>query len=234
MASEVDQVVARAQDTIERVRSRPARARDYGVAGGTRRVARFAALAAGGLIILLILSIFWGLVMPLGVGGILILAIAAALVVVGAALFSREADVTAQTIAQASLPDLAERTDRWLDQQRRALPAPAQTLADSIGERLAAIGPQIAALDPRGAEAVELRRMVGEDLPDLVERYARVPEHLRREERNGRVAEADLVEGMRVLDRQLDEFGRNLAATDMDRLASHKRYLELRYEGDGQ
>ena len=234
MASEVDQVVARAQDTIERVRTRPARARGYGVARGTRRVARFAALAAGGLIILLILSIFWGLVMPLGVGGILIIAIAAALVVVGAALFSREADVTAQTIAQASLPDLAERTDRWLDQQRRALPAPAQTLADSIGERLAAIGPQIAALDPRGAEAVELRRMVGEDLPDLVERYARVPEHLRREERNGRVAEADLVEGMRVLDRQLDEFGRNLAATDMDRLASHKRYLELRYEGDGQ
>ena len=234
MASEVDEVVARAQDTIERVRTRPARARSYGVARGTRRVARFAALAAGGLIILLILSIFWGLVMPLGVGGILIIAIAAALVVVGAALFSREADVTAQTIAQASLPDLAERTDRWLDQQRRALPAPAQTLADSIGERLAAIGPQIAALDPRGAEAVELRRMVGEDLPDLVERYARVPEHLRREERNGRVAEADLVEGMRVLDRQLDEFGRNLAATDMDRLASHKRYLELRYEGDGQ
>ena len=73
---------------------------------------------------------------------------------------------------------------------------------------------------------------MGEELPHLVEGYKRVPVNMRRQERNGRVAERDLIDGMRLLDEEVGDLAQAIAARDMDSLSSHKRYLELRYRGD--
>jgi hypothetical protein len=227
-----DLAIRSARASLERVRAQrltPARRQ---LQRHVRRAQRFAVIAAGGVVMVLVAAIIIGLIYPLGIVGVLAGILAMMMVFAAAAVFSREAAVRPETIARGSLTQIAQRTDQWLDQQRRALPAPAQTLADTIGARLAALGPQLATMDERAPQAAELRRLVGDELPQLINSYQRVPENMRRTDRNGRVAEAELIEGMQLLDRQIDSLSHDIAGQDMDRLSSHKRYLELRYEND--
>ena len=72
-------------------------------------------------------------------------------------------------------------------EQRAALPAPAQTLADSLGDRIAALSPTLERIDAKSVEAAEIRRLVAEELPELVANYQRVPKAMRTIDRNGRV-----------------------------------------------
>jgi hypothetical protein len=55
---------------------------------------------------------------------------------------------------------------------------------------------------------------------------------MRRRDRNGRVADQELIDGMKLLEEEVDDLAQAIAARDMDSLSSHKRYLELRYRGD--
>ena len=114
-----------------------------------------------------------------------------------------------------------------------ALPAPAQTLADQIGIKLEAMAPQFARLDPQAPTAYELRKLVAEELPELVEGYKRVPEGLRREARNGgNSPDKQLIEGLRVVDEELLRMSEQMASGDLDKLATQGRYLELKYRGE--
>jgi hypothetical protein len=229
---DVDAVIERATMVSDRVRARMAAPAMSGLRRSARRAKRFALIGMGGAALVLVTALIVGIFVPLGVPGIMLTMLAMMGVMCAAILFSREADVPASAIAQASLPQLADRTTAWIDQNRRALPAPAATLADHIGQRIAGLAPQLATLAPNSGEAVELRRLVGEELPQLVEGYRRVPANLRRTDRNGRVAERDLIEGMRLLDTEITTLTTSIASADMDRLSSQRRYLELRYQGD--
>lgn len=198
-----------------------------------RRFKRFALIALASLFALFVsLGIIGAVIDGIGFFGVMAALLAIPLVLIAAAIFSKERPVRAETITQSSLPQLAARTRSWIDQQRLALPAPAATLADDIGRKIAALQPQLDTLHANAPEAVELRRLVGEELPQLVEGYKRVPVTMRREDRNGRVADRELIDGMKLLDEEIGDLARAIASTDMDRLSSHKRYLELRYKGD--
>jgi hypothetical protein len=199
-----------------------------------RRAKRFTALGIGGVFALIVASIAWSIIVdPLGILGILLVLMLIPAVLAAAIYLSGERKMRPQNVSQAaSLPAIAARADEFLHQQRRALPAPAQDLTDLIGQRLASMGPQLEAINPAAPEAHELRRMIGEELPDLLTKYRAVPPHLRREDRNGRVPEQELIDGLQLLDARIDDTQRQIAAADMDRLSSHKRYLELRYSGD--
>ncbi len=229
-----DQAINSARASLERVRAVRVTPAKRQLQRHVRRAQRFGAILLGGVVLVLIAAIIIGLINPLGLVGVMMGMLAMIGVLAAAVVFSRETPVRAESIAKASLPQLAQATDRWLDQQRRALPAPAQTLADTIGERIAALGPQLEVLNTAAPQAAELRRLVGEELPELINSYTRVPVSMRRTDRNGRVAETELIDGMRLLDRQIDALSHDIAGQDMDRLSSHKRYLELRYEGDQQ
>ena len=231
MVSDVDQTLAHANEALERMRSRIAAPQAVQLRRGMRRMQRFMRVAALGLIATLVAAGLWSMVIgPIGIIGVTMVGLMMAMVVVGAALFSREADVRAESIGAADLPQLADRTSQYLGQQRLMLPAPAQTLSDSIAARLSALNPQLQRLEDKSIEAVELRRLVAEDLPGLISSYGRVPVAMRRENRNGRVAETELIEGMQLLDGEIDQLARQLASGDMDRLSSQKRYLEMRYK----
>jgi hypothetical protein len=184
------------------------------------------------LTLMILVSLYAGLVGPIGILSIPVLILTAVAILFGAGLFSREREIAPSAVAQAPLPQIADRTATWIDQQRLALPAPAARIAGDIGQKIAALRPQLATLDDNTPEAWELRRLVGEELPGLVESYKRVPVTMRRENRNGRVAERELIDGMRLLDDEIDTLARSIASADMDRLSSQKRYLELRYKGD--
>ncbi|SNS74559.1 hypothetical protein SAMN06295912_11462 [Sphingomonas laterariae] len=141
---------------------------------------------------------------------------------------------TADTLVQSEIKALPQQTEQWLERQRPALPAPAQRLADGIGVRLEALAPQLATLDPATPAAYEIRKLIGEELPELVSGYQRVPASLRREERNGKSPDRQLVEGLEVVESELARMTEQLASGDLHRLATQGRFLELKYRGEGE
>src|SRR3546814_20826749 len=73
---------------------------------------------------------------------------------------------------------------------------------------------------------------VHHDLPILVKGYGRVPEPLRRVERNGKTPDQQLLDGLDVIDREIAQMTRQLAEGDLDLLATRGRYLQIKYQGD--
>ena len=80
--------------------------------------------------------------------------------------------------------------------------------------------------------AAEVRKLVGEQLPELVRGYQRVPEPLRRVERNGRTPDQQLVDGLKIIDTEIAAMTQQLAQGDLDSLATRERYLQIKYQGE--
>lgn len=224
----------RAEEVLQRVRAqtspRAIKAHRRRVAGFFRRLkyAFFAILA-----VVLAAGLIGAFVTPLGIGGFFLTLVAMAVLFFGILGWPQGPEPTPRQIARAELPLLPGQTERWLEAQRPALPAPAQSLADQIGIKLEAMAPQFARLDPQEPAAFELRKLVAEELPELVEGYKRVPEAMRREARNGGSSpDKQLVEGLRVVDGELLRISEQLASGDLDKLATQGRYLELKYRGE--
>jgi preprotein translocase subunit Sss1 len=161
------------------------------------------------------------------------LALLATVILVPTLLFSGGGDreVTPDQLPTTQLALLPLKTEEWLSTQRLALPAPATRLVDGIGVKLEALVPQLATLDEREPAAAGVRRLLCDDLPELVKGYTRVPPHLRRADTDGIVPETQLVEGLQTVDRELSRMSEDLARGDLTRLATQTKYLELKYQG---
>ncbi len=191
--------------------------------------------------LVLAIAVIWiaagviGAIVPIGQMGFL-----AALVLSIVAFFlitamSRERPETAQSLAATSdVALLPQKTEAWLQRQRPALPAPAQRLADGIGVKLEQLAPQLAGLSPGEPVAAEVRKLLSVELPELIEGYARVPQSLRRVERDGGLSpDRQLAEALGLVDEQIAQISADLASGDLHRLATQQRYLELKYKDDG-
>ena len=185
---------------------------------------------AGGAV-LIAAALFGMLIQPLGFAGVM----AVTLLLIGVAILfgkwppfpePRQAD-----LPKADLKQLAGRTEIWLEAQRPALPAPARQLVDGIGVQLDLLAPQLQTLDPATPAAGNIRKLVGEDLPELVAGYQRIPTGLRGEAHAGRTPDETLIGGLRMLEREIGEAARSLAAGELDKLATRERYLQLKYQG---
>ena len=148
-------------------------------------------------------------------------------------MLSAEPAIRVDTLPQAPIALLPSKTARWLDQQRPALPAPAQTLADGIGVKLEALQPQLATLDNNTPAAFEIRRLIADELPELVNGYARVPQGMRGQSRDGLAPDTQLLDGLKTVDAELNRMSEQLARGDLDSLATQGEYLKLKYRGDG-
>ena len=157
-------------------------------------------------------AMIWGMISPIGATGVIAVALAMVLAWVGVILFTAEPVAKAEELPQVPLKALPARTEQWLESQRLALPAPANRLIDQIDEREPA--------------AAEVRRLIGEELPELVRGYQRVPQPLRRQG-----PDAQLVEGLRVVESELGRMTEQLASGQLDKLATQGKYLELKYRG---
>ena len=124
---------------------------------------------------------------------------------------------------------LVGRTELWLESQRRALPAPAVKLVDQIGLQLDALGEQLVGLDQASPQAVEVRKLVGQHLPEMIDGYQKIPEQLRHEERAGTTPAKQFVDGLQTISGEIDSVTRQLAAGALDNLAIKTRYLEYKY-----
>lgn len=229
MARSADDILRSATDVLERSEIRRT------VERGARSVAiriRRAALTAFGI---LVAAFIWGaFVSPLGIGGVLAVALMLMLAVLFVVLLPTNTRVRVpdlKSLPSTPLPQLPAKTKAWLDGQRLALPAPARSLADGIGVKLVALAPQLATLDEREPAAAAVRRLIGDELPELVRGYQSVPQALRRADTDGIVPERQLMDGLSVVDSELSRMSEQLARGDLERLATQGKYLELKYQG---
>lgn len=232
MNSEVDRIVAQADAAIDSLRWRSHRigkkSRALRRAHGWRKLGRM-------LISLGMISVgavlFGALVAPLGFFGTILTLLLMVAAVYIFAIYPRFPEQRAEELPKVDLKQLAGRTEIWLEAQRPALPAPARALIDGIGVQLDLLAPQLQSLDATTPAAANIRKLVGEDLPELVGGYRRIPEPLRREAHAGRTPDDQLVDGLKLIEREIGGAARSLAAGKLDELATRQRYLELKYEG---
>ncbi|MET0369749.1 MAG: hypothetical protein ABW039_00075 [Sphingobium sp.] len=228
--SRSDQVLADAEAVLrrhsERGQSLSARARQRRNASIMRRLGRIAAA----IFAILIGAMVTGWFVPLGASGVMIVLALLLLATLFFGLLPGERAVRTEALAETPLETLPLKTEIWLENQRKALPAPAVTLVDSIGVKLETLAPQLARLNPQEPAALEVRRLLSDHLPELVTGYRSIPDTLRREERNGRVPEKQLIEGLSVIDAEIARMSESLASGDLDKLATQNRFLELKYQ----
>jgi hypothetical protein len=141
---------------------------------------------------------------------------------------------TAESLRQTDLGTLAGKTEIWLEAQRPALPAPAIPIVQAIGLRLDALAPQLQTLEETNPASREVRKLVGEHLPELINGYKRIPETLRRQDNGGKTPEQQLVDGLTRIDREIETMTSQIARGELDKLATRERFLEIRYDGGGE
>ena len=232
-SSEVDRAVAAARSSWARISGADDDAPRPTRPPGALR-ARMIRIAAAVLAILVGFTLV-GMVMPVGIMGALLLMAMLVAAVAGLAVWPSDAPPAApppDRLRTVDLKALPAQTGRWLGAQRPALPAPARSVADRIGARLEVLSPQLGQVDPADENALELRRLIGEQLPAFVNDYARVPTPLRTVERNGRTPDRELVDGLSLIEREIAAMTERLAQGDLDSLSTRGRYLEMKYKGE--
>lgn len=134
-------------------------------------------------------------------------------------------DMTNQAVVQ--------RLDALLGRKRAGLPAPAATRVDAISRQLPLLESRLAETETLDPLAQDARRLMGKHLPELIERYERVPAAYRTErDADGLTVDQRLVQGLDAAGQALDELGRKLAREDMDAFQTQGRFIENRYKED--
>ncbi len=152
--------------------------------------------------------------------------------VVAAFVLARYPRLKTPKRADLNTPDVKQlvgRTELWLEHQRDALPAPAASLVNDIGVQLDELQVQLVEVDQNHPTAAQIRKLVGEDLPEMIAGFRRIPQRMRDEQSNGTTPARQLEEGLRVIGSELDSINRQLAQGSLDDLAIRGRYLEYKY-----
>jgi hypothetical protein len=138
-----------------------------------------------------------------------------------------------QDLAQASPAAMPAATEAWLYRQR--LPATAAPQIDAIGSLLATLETQLQRVPATDPIAQDLSRLLGKHLPELVERYTRVPvdQRSRTIDSDGRTIETTLTEGLQIVAAELARASDALAAADRDAVVVQGKFLEKRYGAGG-
>ncbi len=233
--SEVDDAIASARASWSRISDDRtgtgiARVPTRGRARQTQAIGKRLTRIAVADVAILIAAMVIGWIVPLGIGGAMLVM---ALLVAATVLFAvwpAERAPTPERLAAVDIRALPAQTERWLEAQRPALPAPAMTLVDRIGLRLETLTPQLATLDANTQEAVDVRKLIGEQLPAFVKDYEKVPASLRTTPRNGRSPDAELVDGLKLIEQEIGEMTARLAQSDLDNLSTRGRFLEMKYK----
>nr|WP_247712078.1 hypothetical protein [Qipengyuania qiaonensis] len=135
-------------------------------------------------------------------------------------------------INKGNVQQMVSRTELWLEAQRPALPPPAAKIVSDMGVQLDALGLQLDGLDQNHPKAREVRSLVGEQLPEMIDSYRRIPAHLRAEERAGSTPDRQLTDSLGRISGEIDSITRQLAEGSLDDLAIKHRYLDYKF-GEG-
>lgn len=196
------------------------------------RQARRMALFVAGVVFL---TLFYGIgIGPIGVGALMLIVLATIAGLIGIGVWGAEDLPQPAKLATARPAVLPAQVDAWLDTKRRALPALAAPRIDAISAQLAALGPQLAAVPAGDPTALELNRLLGKHLPELVDRYEKVAPAQRKTAAPGApTIERQLVDGLGLIEAELVRVNDQLGKDDRDAFAVQGKFLETRYGKDG-
>lgn len=186
------------------------------------------------LAVLVVATIITGLVVDgIGLFGLFIVATLMFLAVIFFSIWPGEKPVVDY---REDMPNKAvvQRLDTLLVRKRAALPAPAARRIDAISQQLPLLESRLAETQMLDPLAQDARRLMGRHLPELIERYERVPAAYRHErDGEGLTVDERLVQGLDAAKSALDDLGRKLAHEDLTAFETQGRFIESRYkDGD--
>jgi len=198
--------------------------------GWARKIAT-AIIAIG--VVMIATTVLGVIVNGIGLGGMMISLLAMAAVAAFFLMPRREKPIVDY---KEDMPNKAvvQRLETLLDRKRAALPAPATRQIDSISQQLPLLESRLAETQTLDPLAQDARRLMGKHLPELIERYERVPAAYRGErDAEGLSVDDRLVQGLDAARTALDDLGRKLAREDVDAFQTQGRFIESRYKADG-
>jgi hypothetical protein len=233
----VDDAIARFDEVIARydggtAEAAGARRRYYGRMA--KSVGRRLGAMGIALAMLAAATIAFGiLVAPIGWTGLFVVSLLALAIL---AFFSMWPGEPKRVAYNEQLPTgtVISQLESLLVRERDALPAPATKRVDAISAKLPLLEARLAevgALDPLAQDA---RRLMGKHLPELIERYERVPTEYRRvRDGDGMTVDERLTAGLDTAAAALDDLSRKLAREDLDAFETQGRFIESRYKDGG-
>ncbi len=233
--ADADEIVARNDERLHRMnmadvaRRGRARRRQMAAENAGKRLKR-AGFVGGGVVAVLLL---YGLVIgPIGTTGLILAVLLGLAGMVMAGVWNQNVPQP-QDLAEASPNAMPAATEAWLYRQR--LPAKASPQIDAIGALLATLETQLSRVPPTDPIAQDLARLLGKHLPDLVERYTRVPvdQRSRTIDSDGRTIETTLIDGLKIVETELARASEALSAADRDAVLVQGKFLEKRYRDGG-
>lgn len=229
IASQSDEIIHNSKRALSNVRMAPIGMKSQALrrAHLWGKISR-AAVAVGA--VLIGAGIIGTIINGIGFSGVMITALAVAAAAYALLRYPKMPMPTTESLRQTDLATLAGKTEMWLESQRPALPAPAINLMQDIGLRLDQLAPQLQTLDDNDPAAREVRKLVGEHLPELINGYKRIPETLKRKEHGGKTPEQQLVDGLKLIDREIETMTGQISRGELDKLATRGRFLELKYD----
>jgi hypothetical protein len=135
-------------------------------------------------------------------------------------------------LTKGDVRQMVARTELWLEHQRRHLPREAVRVVEQLGSQLDALGQQLEKVPAEHETARDIRKLVGETLPEMIDAYLKIPEHLRHERRSGATPDEQLTQSLEKISKEIDSITRQLAQGSLDDLAITHRYLDYKY-GEG-
>ncbi|MDT9597442.1 hypothetical protein [Sphingosinicella rhizophila] len=233
----VDEAIARFDEVVARYDGRNAaaigaRRRYYSRAA--RSVARRIGYMGVALAGLVIATIGFGLTIgPIGWTGLFVVSLAVLGILV---LFSIWPGETERTPYSEQLPtrSVIRQLDTLLMRERSALPMPAARRLDEISAQLPLLESRLAEIDLLDPLAQDARRLMGKHLPELIDRYERVPAAYRNErDGDGLTVDERLVASLDAARSALDDIGARLTREDLDAFETQGRFIESRYKDGG-
>jgi hypothetical protein len=233
---ESDRILREAGTSLAQQRAGGRRLQPIGKRSAERRrlhAMRKAVRIAIAVAVVAVVTIGAGLLLDgIGITGLFFAVLAAILAVVVLGMWPRLGVPEVGKINRGDVRTMVGNTELWLESRRPALPAPAVSIVDRIGGQLDILGVQLEGLDEKRPEAVEIRKLIGENLPDIVSTYTRIPAHLRTEPQGGRSPDEQLTESLGRISGEIEQITRDLAAGEIDGLAVRTKYLGYKY-GEG-
>lgn len=232
----VDEVIAKMDATFARLDGKTAeyagaRRRHYGraVGGVFKRIANMG-MAIGALIVA---TLVYGMVVgPIGVTGLFLVALATLAIMILFSIWPSEPK-RIKWSEQLATPTIVRQLEGLLVRERPALPAPAARRVDAISAQLPLLESRLGEVDALDPLAQDARRLMGKHLPELIERYERIPaSHRQQPDGEGLTADQRLVVSLDAAAQALGDIGQRLTHQDRQAFETQGRFIESRYRED--
>jgi hypothetical protein len=231
----VDEVLARFDEYSARLDGHTPSTVAQSVRRGTAGLARRVATAAVAVFLLLAATaVFSQLIAPIGAMGFLALVVAA--VFVAGFFLLRPAREPKRVEYREDLPTgtVLKQLESLLTHRRAALPPPAARRVDAIVQQVPLLESRLTELDPLDPLAQDARRLMGKHIPELLDRYEKVPAEYRRErDGEGLTVDERLAKSLDAAHQALGDIGARLAEGDRQAFETQGRFIESRYRDGG-